>query len=225
MSYFDDNEDRLTGIPRHIFNQTIKGARKMANETKTNQSTKVVTEEVRLCYVHVFEPFAFEADQEPKYSLMALIPKSDKKTLARIKAAQKAAVELGIGSKWGGKKPAKLGNTLRDGDDGEMDGAEFEGCYFIRVSSKTKPGVVDTALNPIIDSTELYSGCYGRVSMNFFPYDTAGNRGVSAGLNNVQKTRDGEPLGGRSRAEDDFDVYDTGDSSDDYGDDADLLGL
>ncbi|MDR1015698.1 MAG: DUF2815 family protein [Coriobacteriales bacterium] len=191
--------------------------------TVTNQTTKVVTEEVRLSFVHLFEPFAFDDTQEAKYSVMALIPKTDRKTLGRIKAAQQAAVELGVRNKWNGRRPAKLGNTLRDGDE-EMEGEEFEGCYFIRASSRTRPGVVDAALNTILDSTEVYSGCYGRVSLNFFPYAHAGNNGISAGLNNVQKTRDGEPLGGRSRAEDDFDRYDTGEDGL-SGADADLLGL
>lgn len=88
------------------------------------------------------------------------------------------------------------------------EGEEYAGHYFMNVSSKTKPGVVDSQVQPILDSTEVYSGCYGRVSINFYPYDTAGNRGIGAGLNNVQKLADGESLGGKSRAEDDFEVED-----------------
>lgn len=172
--------------------------------------TKVVTGEVRLCYVHLFEPYAFEAGQEPKYSCMILIPKTDRKTLEKIKAAQEAAVEQGIATKWKGKKPKNLGNTLRDGDvDQPGDGGEeFEGHYFMNVSSKTAPHVVDRQCVEILDSTQVYSGCYARVSLNFFPYSAAGNNGVSAGLNNVQFVRDGESLGGRSRAEDDFEPLD-----------------
>ena len=211
MSYFDDMEDRLTGIPRWVeriaaAQDRQKGATTMADSKQQAQrnATKVVTGEVRLSYCHLFEPFAFD-NEEPKYSVMLIIPKSDKATMERIKRAQKAAIEMGVTTKWNGKKPKSLYNTLKDGD--EMDGEEFANSWVLRASSKTAPGVVDGALNPITDSTEVYSGCYGRVSLNFFPYSAMGNNGISAGLNNVQFIRDGEPLGGRSRAEDDFDVY------------------
>lgn len=196
----------------------------MADANK--QDTKVITGEVRLSFVHALEPDAFE-DNEPKYSVMILIPKSDKKTLTKIQKAVKAAIDNGVASKWGGKKPKNLALPLRDGDEEDFEGEEFESCYFMRVASKTKPGIVDKDLEEIIDSNQIYSGCYARVSMNMFPYDRAGNRGVSAGLNNIQVLRDGIPLGGRSRAEDDFnddfmDNYDDGE--DDEGLD-DLLGL
>lgn len=184
-----------------------------------NKQTKVVTGKVRLSYVHVFEPHAIEEDQEKKYSLCALIPKSDKATLQKIKKAIEAAKEAGVekfGAKW---EKAKHTIPLRDGDaeleEGKKTGEEYEGHYFINVSSKTKPGVVNAYVQPVLDSTEVYSGCYGRVSINFYPYDMAGNRGVGAGLNNVQKLSDGESLGGKSRAEDDFDAIED-DEDDDF---------
>lgn len=221
MSYFDDNEDYLTGIPRRI-------ERRIHNQTKgstmaKDNSTKVITGEVRLGYVHLFEPYAYEAGQEPKYSCMILIPKSDKKTLAKIKAAHEAAIEQGIRTKWHGKKPKNLGFTLRDGDEDQPGdgGEEFDGCYWMNVTCKTRPGVVGRDLEPITDEGAVYSGCYARVSINLFPYSASGNNGVSAGLNNVQFVRDGEPLGGRSRAEDDFDAYEV-EGDDDLDD---LLGL
>lgn len=164
--------------------------------------TKVVTGKVRLSYVNVFEPRAAQPGQEPKYSVCVLIPKSDTATLTKVKAAIEAAKEAGKAS-WGGKVPAGLKTPLRDGDE-ERDGAEYKGHYFINANSKQKPGVVDAAVNPIMDQSEVYSGCYGRVSLNFYSYNTNGNKGVAAGLQNVQKTADGEPLSGRSRAEDDF---------------------
>lgn len=182
------------------------------------QPTKVITGEVRLSFVHALEPDSFEG-QDPKYSVMILIRKDDKETLGKVKRAIEAAVENGIRSKWGGKRPKSLRMPLRDGDD-EMDGEEFEGTYFMRVSSKNRPGIIDRCKQPVEDSNGIYSGCYARVSMSMFPYDTAGNRGVSAGLNNIQVLRDGEPLGGRSRAEDDFD-----DAYDAYDDEDGLDGL
>lgn len=219
MSFFDDEEDRLTGIPRRI-------ERRIHNQAKgtsmtTNDPTKVITGEVRLSYVHLFEPYSFGDGQEAKYSCVLIVPKDDKKTVAKIKSAYEAAVEKGVRTRWEGKKPRGLAIPFRDGDDDPTyDGEEFEGCWALKVSSRTKPGVIDRSKQPVDDPTRVYSGCYARVSFNMYPYDAAGNKGVSAGLNNVQFVRDGESLGGRSRAEEDFDVLDDEDDGLD-----DLLGL
>jgi len=174
----------------------------MAVTAKSNE-TKVVTGKVRFSYVNVFEPRAVEEGQEPKYSVSILIPKTDKATLAKIEQAIEAAKQQGL-SMWGGKVPTNLKLPLRDGDTDRPDDPAYRGHYFINATSKIKPGVVDAQLNPIIDPTEFYSGCYGRASINFFPFNKAGNRGVAAGLNNLQKLADGDFLGGRSRPEDDF---------------------
>lgn len=172
----------------------------------TQNTTKVVTGKVRLSYVHVFEPFSNSDDQPEKYSCVILIPKSDKTTLAKIAAAQEAAKEAGKAKTFNGKIPGNLKFTLHDGDeDGDLErNPEYEGHMFMSVSSKTKPGIVDRDVNPILDSTEVYSGCYARVSINAFAYNTQGNKGISFGLNHIQKLADGDYLGGRSRAEDDF---------------------
>ncbi|MFS1519648.1 DUF2815 family protein [Bacillus sp. SCS-151] len=180
----------------------------------TNTDTKVITGKVRLSYVHIFQPHAMEG-QEEKYSVSILIPKSDKATLKKIKAATDAAKQAGS-AKWGGKIPGNLKTPLRDGDEERPDQEEYAGHYFLNASSKTAPGVVDAQLNQIMDSQEVYSGCYGRASLNFYAYNTAGNKGIACGLNNVQKLADGDYLGGRSRAEDDFDAVDTGDDEDDF---------
>lgn len=164
--------------------------------------TKVVTGKARLSYVNVFQPRPGMSGGEPKYSVCVLIPKSDTATIAKIKAAVAAATEAGK-AQWGGKIPPNLKTPLRDGDT-ERDTAEYKGHWFINASSKQRPGVVDASVQPIMDAGEVYSGCYGRVSLNFYPYNQQGNRGVGAGLQNVQKLTDGEPLSGRSRAEDDF---------------------
>lgn len=174
----------------------------MTTATKTAPATKVVTGKARLSYVHVFEPRASMPGQEAKYSVCVLIPKTDKATVSKINAAIEAAKESGK-ALWGGKVPPGIKSPLRDGDL-ERDGAEYQGHYFINASSKSKPGVVDAAVQPILDPNEIYSGCYGRVSLNFYPYAQQGNRGVGAGLQNLQKLADGDSLAGRSRAEDDF---------------------
>lgn len=97
-----------------------------------------------------------------------------------------------------------LKTPLRDGDEERPDDEAYAGSYFINANSATKPGVVDASCQPILDTSELYSGIYGRASINFYAFNTNGNKGIACGLNNLQKLRDGEPLGGKSRAEDDF---------------------
>lgn len=164
--------------------------------------TKVVTGKVRLSYVNLFEPRAAEEGKDPKYSVCLLIPKSDKATVAAVRAAIATAAEAAKAQN-NGKIPANLKSPLRDGDV-ERDSEEYRDHWFINATSKLRPGVVDAGMQRIIDPTEVYSGCYGRAAVNFYYYSVNGNRGVAAGLQNVQKLEDGEPLGGRSRAEDDF---------------------
>ena len=166
-------------------------------------STKIVTGKTRLSYVNLLTPRAQEEGKEPKYSVCILIPKSDTKTVNAIKAAIEVAKEAGK-ALWGGKLPPGLKMPLRDGDT-ERDGPEYAGHWFINASSKRKPQIVDNNVQPILDAGEVYSGMYARVSINFYAYNQAGNRGVAAGLNNVQKVADGAPLGSAAaRAEDEF---------------------
>lgn len=182
--------------------------------------TKVVTGEVRLAYANLLTPRASFEGQDPKYSAVLLIPKTDTKTVNAIKRAIKAAAEEGAGKVFGGKIPKNLKTTLRDGDE-EADlerNPEYEGHMFMNVSSKTRPGIVDRGLNTIIEPDEVYSGMYARVSINAFAYSYSGSKGISFGLNNVQKVRDGERFAGASKAEDDFDALD-----DDFEDDNDLI--
>jgi hypothetical protein len=167
------------------------------------QTTKVVTGVVRLSYAHLFEPTSINEGEDKKYSVSILIPKKDKVTIAKIEDAIAAATQQGK-AKWGGKIPAKLKLPLRDGDVDRPDDDAYVGHYFINASTKSKPGVVDKDLNPVLDQEEVYSGCYARVSVNFYPFEASGNRGVAVGLNNVQKLKDGEPLAGKSSALDDF---------------------
>ena len=169
-------------------------------------STRVVTGKVRLSYVHLFESFANNPGEDLKFSCTILIPKSDTVTLGKIKTAQKAAAENGKSTKFDGKIPANLNSTMHDGDE-EADlerNPEYAGHYYMAMSSKTRPGVVDSNLNAVLDPTSVYSGCYARVSINAFPYNSKGKKGVSFGLNHVQFLADGEPLDGRTRAKDDF---------------------
>lgn len=173
----------------------------------TTSPTRVVTGEVRLSYAHLFEPQSVNGGK-PKYSVSVIIPKSDRDTIGRIERAIDAAIEAGVG-KFGGKRPPKaaLKLPLRDGDT-ERDDEAYAGCVFVNANSVQPPEVVDAALNPILSASEVYSGCYARVSLSFYAFNTNGNRGVACGLGNVQKLRDGAPLGGaRASAADDFAAY------------------
>ena len=181
------------------------------------QVTKVITGKVRFSYVNVFKSRSFKPGQDEKFSICLLIPKSDKDTLMKIKAAIEAAKTQGITDKWGGKIPKGLKLPLRDGDEERAEEAEeYVGMYFVNANSNQKPGIIDNFRNEILDPTEVYSGCYGRASINFFPFDNSGSKGVAVGLNNIQKLTDGEPLGGaRQSAEDDFAEDYDGDDTDD----------
>ena len=166
-------------------------------------NTKVVTGIVRLSYANVWEPASINGSN-PKYSVSLIIPKSDTKTIAAINAAVDAAIKDGV-AKFGGKVPptGALKLPLRDGD-AERDDEAYKGAYFVNANSTTAPQIVDKAVQPILDRSEVYSGCYARVSINFYAFNTNGNKGIACGLGNIQKVRDGEPLSGRTSAADDF---------------------
>lgn len=166
--------------------------------------TKVITgKNTRLSYFHGWEPVSINNGPE-KYSVSVLIPKDDKETIDAINTAIDSAIEEGI-AKFGGKKPNKaaIKLPLRDGDS-ERDDEAYKGHYFINANSNTPPQIVDKNVNPILDRSEVYSGCYGRVSLSFYAFNSNGNKGIACGLGNIQKIRDGEPLGGKTTAADDF---------------------
>jgi len=165
--------------------------------------TKVIVP-CRFSYLHCWEPNAVNGS-DPKYSVSAIIPKSDAETIEKIKKAVEQAKKDSV-SKWGGKVPSNLKLPLRDGDIDRPEDEAYADSYFFNANSRQAPQVVDKNVQPILDQTEVYSGCYGRISVNFYGYNSNGNRGIAAGLGNIQKLRDGEPLGGRSNAEDDFDA-------------------
>lgn len=166
-------------------------------------NTKVVTGTVRLSYEHVWEPASIHGGEE-KYSASLIIPKSDKATVNAIQKAVDAAIEEGL-AKFGGKKPNKaaIKLPLRDGDVEREDEA-YQNSFFVNANSRTAPQIVDRSVQPILDRSEVYSGCYIRASISFYAFNSNGNKGIACGLNNIQKIRDGEPLGGHANAADDF---------------------
>ena len=176
-----------------------------------NNNLRLTTGEVRLSFVHLFEPHTQDAAKyEPKYSATLIIPKSDTATINKIRIAQKAALEKGKDKTFGGTIPKGWKDTLRDGD--ESDRPEYEGSYFIsvRANADRKPSVVDQNVNEILDKSEIYSGVYARAAIEAFPFNNNG-KGVSFQILAVQKTRDGEPLAGGApvKASDLFDPVET----------------
>ena len=163
--------------------------------------TQVLTGEVRISYEHLMKPYTKNGREEAKYSCTLLIPKSDVATKQRIDAAIQKAIQDGVSSQWGGTRPPQPATPIWDGDglrqNGEKFGPECAGCWVMTANSRQRQAVLDRNGDPIIDSTEVYSGMYARVIVNFFPYNSNGKRGIGAGLRGVQKLRDGEPLAGR----------------------------
>ena len=175
---------------------------------KVINPTKVITGvKTRWSYANVWQAKSINGGA-PKYSVSLIIPKSDTKTVTAVKNAIQAAYEEGQSKLKGNSKsvPAlsAIKNPLRDGDVERPDDAAYKDGYFINANSATAPGIVDAARNPIIEHSGVYSGVYGRASINFYAFNSNGNKGIACGLNNLQKISDGEPLGGKTRAEDDF---------------------
>lgn len=157
--------------------------------------TNIVIGPVRFSYAFVFKPFRNE-DGKEKYSVQLLIDKKDKVTLKKIKMAIQNAIEKGSAKLEGKIKGLKL--PLHDGDE-ERDDEVYEGKYFLTASSDYPPGIVGPDKEKILDQREFYSGCYGYAEINFYPFNVK-NKGIAVGLNNIMKTKDGDPLGGSKQS-------------------------
>ena len=177
------------------------------NATVKNPMKVITGENTRWSYANVWEPKSINGGA-PKYSVSLIIPKSDTKTVAKVKAAIEAAYHEGESKlKGNGKSVPALSvikTPLRDGDLERPDDAAYANAYFINANATSAPGIVDADLNPILTRSEVYSGVYGRASITFYAFNSSGNKGIACGLNNLQKVRDGQPLGGKASAESDF---------------------
>ena len=192
------------------------------SNTKSKSATKVVIP-CRISFANIWQPKSINGSEE-KYSVSCLIPKRDKATLMKIHKAVEAAKEDGKTRKWNGKIPPNLKLPLRDGDIERPDDENYAGHMFLNATSKEAPQIVDRRVQPIMDAMECGSGDYCNVSVNFYPFNANGNRGVAAGLGNIQKVKDGERLSGRTDAASDFEeladdvdaagVFDDGDLPD-----------
>ena len=188
------------------------------NSQKPVNPMKVITgKDTRWSYCNVWEAKAINGGT-PKFSVSLLIPKSDTVTVKKIKAAIEAAYREGEAKLKGNGKTVPpltaIKTPLRDGDAERPDDPAYAGHYFLNANSTTAPGIVDADCQPILTRSEVYSGVYGRASISFYAFNSSGNRGIACGLNNLQKIRDGEPLGGRASAESDFSDFDDEDDDD-----------
>jgi hypothetical protein len=190
---------------------------------KEKKSTRTITTPIGIvCFAQVFNPKRFQPGQDAKYSMLLVFNKekikADKAWLALRNAVQTAAVEK-FGADEAKKLAARGKLTLpwRDGAEYEEYGEPFsDKTVMLKLSSTAAPGIVNGALRPILDDSEFYSGCMARATAAVWPYDTAGNKGVTLLLNNIQKTADGERLAGSKRAaEEDFDATEEGGGEDD----------
>ena len=185
----------------------------------TKNPMKVITgKDTRWSYANVWEPKSINGGV-PKFSVSLIIPKSDKKTIEAIKKAIQAAYKEGEAKLKDNSRSVppleSIKTPLRDGDTERPDDEAYANSYFLNANSTTQPGIVDANVQPILTRSEVYSGVYGRASINFYAFNSNGNRGIACGLNNLQKIRDGEPLGSRATAESDFA---------DFAEDDDFLG-
>ena len=173
----------------------------MANN-KNQPATKVVVP-CRISFANIWEPKSINGSEE-KYSVSCLIPKTDKDALTKIHKAIEAAKEDAKGKKWGGKIPANLKFPMHDGDIDRPDDENYQGMMYFNASSKDAPQIVDRKVQPILDPMDCGSGDYCNVSVNFYGFAASGNKGIAAGLGNIQKVRNGERLAGRATAASDF---------------------
>lgn len=178
-----------------------------ANKVNSNPLKVITGPDTRWSYANIWEAKSINGGT-PKFSVSLIIPKSDTRTVSKIKAAIEAAFHEGEAKLKGSGKTvpplSAIKTPLRDGDAERPDDPAYANAFFINANSPNAPGIVDADLQPILDHSEVYSGVYGRASISFFAFNSNGNRGIACGLNNLQKIRDGEPLGGKTRAEEDF---------------------
>jgi len=173
-------------------------------------AVKMMLKNVRLSYANLFEAKENKSG-DLRYSTALLIPKDHPQIDDLIANVNKVGEEK-FGKKWE-TMVKKNGLPVKDADeDGSADDKpEYEGQFYINTSSKRRPQVVDRQVQPILDDSEIFSGCYANVSIAIFAFDVPENKGVSFGLNNVQKVKEGERLGGAPNADEEFEAMEDDD--------------
>jgi hypothetical protein len=176
----------------------------------------------RFSYLHAWEPQAMPDDDgivDPKnlrYSVSLILDKKkDKADIEKIKKGIDVAIEEGAEILKGKKRTnPNFKYPLHDGDEERPDDPAYRGCMYINANSKQAPQIVNAKVQKILDQAELYSGCYGNISISLFAFNKKGF-GIGCGLGNIQKTKDGDPLSSRTTAEDDFQPIDVDDDDND----------
>ena len=165
---------------------------------------------VRVSYPTLFNPRAFQAGSEPKYSITLMIDKKNEEQMKFLKQLhtdmQEALIEAWPDES---KRPrvSLIGDTrspIKDGDKTVNNNGiplaeknpEYEGHFIIRASTASRPVVVDRNKSEILDANEIYGGCFCKVCLNAYTYAMSANSGVTFGLNGVQKWSDGDSFGG-----------------------------
>lgn len=174
------------------------------NGAKMFSNGNILTPEARFSFPAFFtatKPKGAPPEQKAKFGGTLLFKKDEDLSLLKEAVVAVLTEKFGAKDKW----PKNIRLPFRDQGDKEHEGYE-KGAIFITCLSTRKPGVVNHKAEYIDDETLVYPGCYGRCTVRAFWYEASGNKGVSFGLQNVQKTRDGESLGSRMRAEDEFDA-------------------
>lgn len=177
-------------------------------ENTNNASATIITgRRTRLSYANLFEPKGFDGSK-PKYSVSLIIPKDDARTLELIRSAISAAYQNGQHKLRGtGKAVPALEDIdlpLNDGDKSRPNDPAYANSWYINAKSDDQPKMFDEQRNPVIDRSEIYSGCYARAKVTFYCYNHTGHKGIGVSLLGIQKVADGKPLGGAICTADDF---------------------
>jgi len=186
-------------------------------------SRKIILKNVRFSYVRVFEAEQFNGVGDFHYSVVLLIPKTDTALVKQINDAVKAEAQeyFSRDPKFKGRVPENYKSPLKDGDSPEKEGqAGFEGMYYITAKRKEEHGqpiVIDKGKRPITVKEDMYSGSWGVASISLYGYNmSADNRGISAGLNGIQKVTDDDRLDGGSSVNDFDNLEDENDGLEDF---------
>lgn len=171
---------------------------------ENNRVTSRIVIPCRFAYLNCWKPTS-QYNGTQKYSVSAVIDKRDITTLDCIEKAIEYVRNNSL-QIWGGRIPPNLKLPMHDGDEEKPDNPVFRNSYYINAKSKDAPQIVDKLVEPILDQTEVYSGCYGKISITFYSYNFNGTKGIAAWLGNIQKLRDGEHFTGKIGAKEEFSV-------------------
>lgn len=179
---------------------------------------KLWTPKFRVAFPNVFVAVAPPGSEKKKYSVTMLFTPAgfsvkDKELWVKMKkSAEAVAIE-----KWPKGMPKNLVNPFKDGMEKQEYDGYGAGVIFLNASTQQRPGLVDGNKVKIEDASEFYGGCYAVATINAYAWEFMGKCGVSFGLQNLQKVGEGEPFGGKTRAEDDFSATDTSQAEDTSG--------